>query len=177
MKPLRSISSRGADSRANSMIIGWGLLLLLAATGLVDGTTVVVEPGSDVTVREGGRATHVLFSGDVGRVDAVLSKDPEPAPEADSLVVESTYGNRTHPALSILDQLEGVLKKTFARGGVLVIPAFAVGRAQQMVYLMDQLVTDGRLEQGRADTIKGKVPARVDKLLNRHFGEQAPAPS
>ena len=98
---------------------------------------------ADVTVREDGRETRVLFSGDVGRFDAVLTKDPEPAPDADYLVVESTYGNRTHPALSVLDQLEGVLKKTFARGGVLLIPAFAVGRAQQMIYLMDQLVTRG----------------------------------
>ena len=98
---------------------------------------------ADVTVREDGRETRVLFSGDVGRFDAVLTKDPELAPDADYLVVESTYGNRTHPALSVLDQLEGVLKKTFARGGVLLIPAFAVGRAQQMIFLMDQLVTRG----------------------------------
>jgi metallo-beta-lactamase family protein len=100
---------------------------------------------AEVTVRENGRETRVLFSGDVGRYDTVLTRDPEPAPDADYLVVESTYGNRTHPALSILDQLEGVLKKTFARGGVLLIPAFAVGRAQQMIYLMDQLVTAGRM--------------------------------
>jgi metallo-beta-lactamase family protein len=112
-----------------------------------------------VTVREGGRETRVLFSGDVGRFGAVLTKDPDPAPEADYMVVESTYGNRTHPELSVLDQLEGVLKKTFARGGVLLIPAFAVGRAQQMVYLMDQLVTEGRV---RAFPIHIDSPMAVD---------------
>ena len=100
---------------------------------------------ADVRVREDGTAVRVLFSGDVGRYDAVLAKDPDPAPEADYLVVESTYGNRTHPDLPILDQLEGVLKRTFARGGVLLIPAFAVGRAQQMIWLMDELVTQGRI--------------------------------
>ncbi|MFN8095786.1 MAG: MBL fold metallo-hydrolase [Vicinamibacteria bacterium] len=100
---------------------------------------------ADVRVRENGGAVRVLFSGDVGRYDAVLAKDPDPAPEADYLVVESTYGNRTHPDLPILDQLEGVLKRTFARGGVLLIPAFAVGRAQQMIWLMDELVTQGRI--------------------------------
>jgi metallo-beta-lactamase family protein len=100
---------------------------------------------ADVRVRENGGALRVLFSGDVGRYGAVLAKDPAPAPEADYLVVESTYGNRTHPDLPILDQLEGVLKRTFARGGVLLIPAFAVGRAQQMVWLMDELVTQGRM--------------------------------
>ena len=100
---------------------------------------------ADVRIREGTREIRLLMSGDVGRFDAVLTKDPELAPEADYLVIESTYGNRTHAAVPILDQLEGVLKRTFARGGVLLIPAFAVGRAQQMIYLMDELVTAGRM--------------------------------
>jgi metallo-beta-lactamase family protein len=100
---------------------------------------------ADVTLREGGRTTRVVFSGDVGRFDAVLTSDPELAPEADYLVIESTYGNRTHAAISVIDQLEGVLKRTFARNGVLLIPAFAVGRAQQMILLMDQIVTEGRM--------------------------------
>ena len=100
---------------------------------------------ADLRVRENGRETRVLFSGDVGRFDTVLTKDPELAPEADYLVVESTYGNRAHAAVPILEQLESVLKRTFARGGVLLIPAFAVGRAQQMIYLMDELVTSGRM--------------------------------
>jgi metallo-beta-lactamase family protein len=113
----------------------------------------------DARVREDGRETRLLFSGDVGRFDAVLTKDPELAPEADYLVVESTYGNRTHPQLPILDQLEGVLKRTFARGGVLLIPAFAVGRAQQMIFLMDQLVTDGRM---RAFPIHIDSPMAID---------------
>jgi metallo-beta-lactamase family protein len=114
---------------------------------------------AEVRVREGGRETRVLFSGDVGRFDAVLTKDPDLAPDADYLVVESTYGNRTHPVLPVLDQLEGVIKKTFARGGVLLIPAFAVGRAQQMIYLMDQLVTEGRL---RAFPIHVDSPMAID---------------
>jgi metallo-beta-lactamase family protein len=100
---------------------------------------------ADIRIREATREVRLLMSGDVGRFDAVLTKDPELAPEADYLVVESTYGNRSHAAVPILDQLEGVLKRTFARGGVLLIPAFAVGRAQQMIYLMDELVTAGRL--------------------------------
>ncbi len=98
-----------------------------------------------VTVRADGRDLHVLFSGDVGRYSTVLAHDPEPAPAADYLVVESTYGNRAHPAVPVLEQLECVLKRTFARGGVLLIPAFAVGRAQQMIVMMHRLVEEGRL--------------------------------
>jgi metallo-beta-lactamase family protein len=88
---------------------------------------------------------RILFSGDVGRFGAVLTQDPELATDADYVVVESTYGNRSHDATPVKDQLEGVLKRTFARGGVVLIPAFAVGRAQQMIFLMDQLVTEGRV--------------------------------
>jgi metallo-beta-lactamase family protein len=99
----------------------------------------------NLRVRENGRAAHVLFSGDLGRFGGVLTKDPAPAPQADYMVVESTYGNRSHPVVPVADQLEGVLKRTFARGGVLLVPAFAVGRAQQMIYLMDRLVSEGRL--------------------------------
>ncbi len=99
----------------------------------------------ELELAEGAGKVRLLFSGDVGRFDAVLTRDPEPASDADYVLVESTYGNRSHAALPVLDQLEGVLKRTFARGGVLLIPAFAVGRAQQMVYLMDELVTQGRL--------------------------------
>jgi metallo-beta-lactamase family protein len=114
---------------------------------------------AEVELREDGKLTRVLFSGDVGRFGAVLTKDPELAPDADYLVVESTYGNRTHPDLPVRDQLEGVLKKTFARGGVLLIPAFAVGRAQQMIWLMDQIVSEGRL---RAFPIHVDSPMAVD---------------
>jgi len=113
----------------------------------------------DVRVREEGRETRILFSGDVGRFDAILTKDPVPAPDADYLVVESTYGNRRHSELPVLDQLEGVLKRTFARGGVLLVPAFAVGRAQQMIWMMDELVTGGRL---RPFSIHLDSPMAVD---------------
>ncbi|HXY40819.1 MAG TPA: MBL fold metallo-hydrolase [Vicinamibacteria bacterium] len=101
----------------------------------------------ELTLRDGagGGDTRLLFSGDVGRYDTVLARDPEPAADADYLVIESTYGNRSHAAVPLLEQLEGVLKRTFARGGVLLIPAFAVGRAQQLLWLMDELVTTGRL--------------------------------
>lgn len=99
----------------------------------------------ELSVNEGARYTRILFSGDVGRFQTVLAHDPELAPPADYLVVESTYGNRSHAAVPIKDQLLAALQRTFARGGVLLIPAFAVGRAQQMIVLMHTLVTEGAL--------------------------------
>ena len=94
---------------------------------------------------DAGKTRRILFSGDVGRYNAVLANDPTPCPDADYVLIESTYGNRQHPTVSIQDQLQAVLQRTFARGGVLLIPAFAVGRAQQMVWLMDRIVREGKM--------------------------------
>jgi metallo-beta-lactamase family protein len=116
----------------------------------------------DLRVSEAARPaaqTRILFSGDVGRFNSVLTKAPDLAPEADFIVVESTYGNRAHDSVPVLEQLEAVLTRTFARGGVLLIPAFAVGRAQQMIFMMDQLVSEGRL---RAFPIHVDSPMAVD---------------
>ena len=113
----------------------------------------------DLRVTERAGATRILFSGDVGRFDTILARDPSPAPSADYLVVESTYGNRTHAEVPILDQLESALARTFARGGVVLIPAFAVGRAQQLIYLMDKLVTEGRM---RPFTVHLDSPMAID---------------
>jgi metallo-beta-lactamase family protein len=99
----------------------------------------------EMSVRENGTAMRVLFSGDVGRFDTVLARDPALARDAEYMVVESTYGNRTHAAVSVEDQLEAALLRTFDRGGVLLVPAFAVGRAQQMLVLLHDLVERGRL--------------------------------
>ena len=79
----------------------------------------------------------MIFSGDLGNRENALLCDPDQPEGCDVLVMESTYGNRRHPDVSIYDQLEGVIRRTFARGGVLLIPAFAVGRSQQLIWMMN----------------------------------------
>lgn len=76
----------------------------------------------------------ILFSGDIGRPDDLVLRPPVPLPGADFVVVESTYGNRHHPSSDPLTQLGDAVKRTAARGGAVVIPAFAVGRAQNLLY-------------------------------------------
>lgn len=122
----------------------------------------------DMTLEDAsGMKRRILFSGDVGRYDAVLAPDPDSCPDVDYVVVESTYGNRQHPATSVQEQLQSVLARTFARGGVLLIPAFAVGRSQQMVWLMHRIVNDGKL---RAFPIYIDSPMAVDatRIYARH---------
>ena len=99
----------------------------------------------EMVIFEEGRKTTVLFSGDLGRFDVPLNPDPDAPPEADHLVLESTYGDRPHPAESLPDQLEKVVKETLARKGIVVVPAFAVGRAQQVIYVLNTLMEKGRL--------------------------------
>jgi metallo-beta-lactamase family protein len=124
----------------------------------------------EMKVEEGGSVTRILFSGDLGRYDVPLNPDPDPPPEADYIVLESTYGNRPHATESLYDQFERVVKETTARGGIVVVPAFAVGRAQQVTYVLNVL-----MEQGRLPTLPIHVdsPMAVDatKIYREHSAE------
>ncbi len=88
---------------------------------------------------------RIVFSGDLGRYDDPLMLDPEPVPAADYLLMESTYGDRLHERTDPADALAEVIDATVARGGTVVIPAFAVGRAQMLLYYLWRLRTAGRL--------------------------------
>jgi metallo-beta-lactamase family protein len=99
----------------------------------------------EVEIRDGRAPRRVLFSGDVGRYDGPLYHDPVPPPHCDFLVCESTYGDRDHPRQSILDALADVVQRAVQRGGVMLIAAFAVGRAQQLIYLLQVLKSNGRI--------------------------------
>jgi metallo-beta-lactamase family protein len=98
---------------------------------------------ASIDIEWGGR--RVVFSGDLGRMNDPTMVDPETVPEADYLVVESTYGNRRHDGRSPQDELEAIIGRTVARGGTVVIPAFAVGRAQALLYHLERLLSSGRL--------------------------------
>jgi len=87
---------------------------------------------------------RLVFSGDVGREGAPILRDPEPLEEADWLVLESTYGDRVHGDHPVAQNLRDLVRAGIQRGGVIVVPAFAVERAQELVYLLDELSrTDG----------------------------------
>lgn len=89
--------------------------------------------------------TVVHFSGDLGHNPDPLMRPPEPFESADVLVCESTYGNRRHPDIDPEAELAPVLKRTFARGGTALIPSFAVGRAQGLMYHVARLMARGEI--------------------------------
>jgi metallo-beta-lactamase family protein len=95
----------------------------------------------------GGGTVRIVFSGDVGRYDAPLYKDPVSPPPCDYLVLESTYGDRDHPVIDPLTELETVTREAIDRGGLMLVASFAIGRAQQLVYLLRILMASGRLPE------------------------------
>ncbi len=87
----------------------------------------------------------ITFTGDVGRMNDRIFNPPATLPKTDYLVTESTYGNRLHNSIDVLDELEEVINNTFKRGGTTIIPAFAVGRAQAIMYYLSLLRKQKRI--------------------------------
>jgi metallo-beta-lactamase family protein len=98
-------------------------------------------------VREGGITRRLVFSGDLGRKGLPIIRDPEyPSPPIDYVVMESTYGDRLHGSVEQMhDDLERVVRRAVERGGKIIVPAFAVGRTQELVYALNELKGQGRL--------------------------------
>lgn len=96
--------------------------------------------------QDGPREKKMLFSGDIGKKDNPILNDPAVGTEADYVVMESTYGNRLHKGMDeTVNELIEAIKVTFKRGGNVIIPAFAIGRTQDILYVLNQLVRGKRL--------------------------------
>jgi metallo-beta-lactamase family protein len=120
--------------------------------GHILGSTIIL-----LEVKEGRRRTRLLFSGDLGRRCLPILRAPSPAPSADVLIIESTYGDRLHRPYEEAEQrLLELIGETCNRGGKVVIPAFAVGRTQEIVYSLHRLASADRLPD---------VPVFVDSPL------------
>lgn len=100
-----------------------------------------------VTITENGITKKLAFSGDIGNIDQPLLRNPQYIDDADYVVMESTYGNRVHERpTDYVTALTAVLQKTFDRGGNVIIPSFAVGRTQEMLYFIRQIKEEGRIK-------------------------------
>ena len=124
-----------------------GATLLLRRTGHILGA-------ASAQIDIGGK--RIVFSGDLGRYNDLVMHDPDPVPEADYVVIESTYGNRLHDGGDPTQALGAVIERTVKRGGTVVVPAFAVGRAQLLIYGIWLLRRSGRL---------GNVPIYLDSPM------------
>lgn len=119
------------------------------------------------TLTESDRTLHVGYAVDLGRKNLALIRDPEPLTGLDVLVIESTYGNRLHgKAEDAENQLERVILDTFARGGKVLIPAFALERAQEIIYHISTLILQGRIPKNNV-YLDSPMAAEITKIFDQ----------
>jgi metallo-beta-lactamase family protein len=123
-----------------------------------------------MTVDDHGARRRLFFSGDVGRPNDNVMLPPEPVPAADHIVTESTYGDRNHEPIDVEATLADVVGRTIARGGSVLIPVFAVGRAQAVLHALGNLRTSGRIPRVPV-VLNSPMAIDATELYTRHRSE------
>ncbi|HYI67410.1 MAG TPA: MBL fold metallo-hydrolase [Candidatus Limnocylindrales bacterium] len=145
---------RGADYDAEIAVTD-GVTAVLHDAGHILGSAIV-----ELRVADGGEARTIVFSGDLGRDGSPILRDPTPISHADHVVVESTYGNREHePHEAAIEELVQAISESTADKGVMLVPAFAIGRTQELIWVLDDLVRKGRIP---------RVPLYLDSPMASH---------
>ncbi len=111
---------------------------------------------------------RILFSGDLGRPDDLIMNAPASAPAANTVLIESTYGDREHPAEDVLAELGPALKKLASRGGVAVVPVFAVGRAQALLHAIHLLKLRGDIPKSLPVFLDSPMAVHTTQLFEHH---------
>lgn len=149
-------------SYGQSETIAPGVDLRLHDAGHILGSAIV-----EIMLDTGGRRRHLVFSGDLGNADSVLMNDPTRLEHADVVLLESTYGNRNHrPLRDTVDELAGILAEADGNGGNVLIPAFAVGRTQEILYHLGMLHHEGRMPQQKV-FLDSPMAIGVTRLYDR----------
>lgn len=122
-----------------------------------------------VELEEQGHQTSVLFSGDLGSASRVLLRSPAKPPHAENVVMETTYGDRLHKQLGpSIDEFYQAITETFKRGGNVIIPTFALERAQELLYFLSQGVAQGRLAQSTQVYLDSPMAISATEIFRRH---------
>ena len=118
---------------------------------------------------EQGHSTSVLFSGDLGNVGRVLLRGPSKPPHAENVVMEATYGDRLHKPLGpSIDEFYGDVTDTFERGGNVIIPTFALERAQELLYFLNQGIYQGRLTKSMQVYLNSPMAISATEIFRHH---------
>jgi metallo-beta-lactamase family protein len=140
-----------------------GFTVTTFEAGHMLGSTCVLVEG-----REKGQTTRLLFSGDVGRNSLPIIHDPDAAPAADYLIMESTYGNRIHePIGPVKQKLAELVNRTAQNGGHIVMPAFAVERTQQVVMLLHELIDEKKIPD-MPIFVDSPLGVKVTQVFQKH---------
>jgi len=122
---------------------------------------------------KGGQRKQMILTGDLGRYDEPIINDPSNVNGADYIVVESTYGNREHPDFDVKAKLAEIINETAGRGGHVLIPSFAVGRAQLLLFLIRELEEENRIPILPV-FVDSPMAGKVTKLYLRHKEDHDP---
>ena len=140
-----------------------GVELTFLDAGHVLGSSIVVLDIDDI-----GDRKRLVFTGDLGRRNMPILRDPEIPSGAHALISESTYGNRIHPPIEQMDDaLAEVVQRTYERGGKVVIPSFALERAQEIVYALKRIHAAGRLPELKV-YVDSPLTVRVTDIFKLH---------
>jgi metallo-beta-lactamase family protein len=148
LEPLYTVDD-ATESLKSFVSLGYGRTLPIAPgvtltfhdAGHILGSAVVV-----LDIEENGQKRRLVFSGDLGRKDMPILRDPEPVEGTDYLIIESTYGDRFHDPIRTTDaSLRKVVEDTYRQGGKVIVPAFSVGRTQELVYALHRLTEARKL--------------------------------
>ncbi len=123
----------------------------------------------EIEATENGETKKIVFTGDLGRRDLPVLRDPYQPKYADILITESTYGNRLHePVLEAEEKLAKIINTTIGKGGKLIIPAFALGRTQEIVYAIHKLMDDGEIRSDLPVFVDSPLAVNVTEVFRKH---------
>ena len=128
----------------------------------------------ELWITEDGEERKLVFSGDIGNLDQPLIKDPEYLDSADYVIMESTYGDRSHGEKpDYVSELIQILRKTFQRGGNVVVPSFAVGRTQEMLYFLRKIKADNLLPEfpDFAVYVDSPLAVQATSIFKEHYSD------
>jgi metallo-beta-lactamase family protein len=138
----------------------------------IGGATLTLSPVGHLlgacAVHLSSRDESLLFSGDLGRSDDLVMPPPAPATAADVLIVESTYGDRRHPPEDVAARLGGIVRDTIGRGGSVLLPSFAVGRAQALLLVLQRLKAAGEIPRDLPVFLDSPMAIEATALYRRH---------
>lgn len=135
----------------------------------IDAGHIIGSASVHLTIEEGGKITKISFSGDVGQYGDLLLRSPQEFPQADYILLESTYGDRLHRDAQPTEQafLDVIIKTCVQKKGKVIIPAFSVGRTQELLYLLNNLDLEGKLPDVKV-YVDSPLSAKATKIIGEH---------
>lgn len=128
----------------------------------------------ELWVKEGDKDSKIVFSGDLGMIDRPILRDPTVIKKADYVIMETTYGNRNHPENSTsINQLADIVLKTIKRGGTVVIPSFAVGRTQELIFEFNKLYLEDERYREQLENLQVYVDSPMATTATEVFRKNA----